>query len=149
MPQWPWRKPRPGVDDYGRSPLWHHAANGNLSGLKADLKSGLDATAADKDGYTSLHVASQNGHAGAVALLLRAGADPNTTDRHGNGPLWTACYEGGKDCATADQLTIISLLLKAGANPHHVNNAGRSPQLFRGDRLEIEAAFREAEGPIG
>lgn len=83
-----------------------------------------------------------------VELLLRAGANSNAIDRHGNGPLWKACYEAGKDCAAPDRLAIISLLLRAGADANHANNAGRSAQIFRGDRREIEAAFHEAEQRI-
>ena len=141
MPQWPWRKPRPGVDDYGRSPLWHHAARGDRAGVLADLRAGLDPTAADKDGYSSLHVAAQNGHLEMVSLLIEAGADPNALDRHGNGPLWTACYEGWKDIATPAQRSIITLLLRAGADPHHENKAGRSPQFWREESPQIDAAF--------
>lgn len=141
MPQWPWRKPRPGVDEYGRSALWHHAAQGDRAGVAADLGAGLDATAADKDGCSSLHVAAQNGHAEMISLLIGAGADPNAVDRHGNGPLWTACYEGSKAVASPDGRLIISLLLRAGANPDHDNSAGRSPQFWRGVSPEVDAAF--------
>ena len=144
MPQWPWKNPRPGVDEYGRSPLWHHAADADLPAIKEDLASGLDATAADKDGFTALHVATQRGHAEIVSLLLNAGADPNATDRYGNGPLWTACYEGGKDIATPEQQSIISILLEAGANPEHANNAGRTPLYFREMDCNVDAAFRKA-----
>lgn len=142
MPQWPWRSPRPGVDEYGRSPLWHHVARADRSAAEADVKSGLDATAADKDGFTSLHVAAQNGHAEVISLLLKAGANPNATDRYGNGPLWTACYEGAKADATPAQLSIISRLLQAGADPDHANNAGRSPQFWREVSPEVDAAFQ-------
>lgn len=125
--------------------MWYHAAGADWRAVEADLKSGLDATAADKDGYTSLHVASQNGHGEIVVLLLDAGANPNAIDRHGNGPLWTACYEGAKAIATTDQRSIISVLLKAGADPDHTNKAGRSPQSWREISPEVDAAFRDAE----
>ena len=144
MPQWPWRKSRPGVDEYGRSPLWHHAANGDLPALEAALDGGADPSAPDKDGYTSLHVAAQNGHREAIALLLRAGADPNWSDRHGNGPLWTACHAAIKASATADQVDIISRLLAAGASPNQTNKAGRSPQHWRQFSPRVEDGFRQS-----
>ncbi len=36
-----------------------------------------------QDGYTSLHLASQNGHGGVVSLLLESGADPQATGEVG------------------------------------------------------------------
>jgi ankyrin repeat protein len=124
--------------------LWHHAAKGDLVAIKIDLKTGLDPTAPDKDGFSSLHVAAQNGHADVVPLLLEAGADPNATDRHGNGPLWTACYEGMKAVATVAQLSIITMLLRGGANPDETNKAGRSPQYWREVSPEVDARFTSA-----
>lgn len=145
MPQWPWRKPRPGVDEYGRSPLWHHSAEGNIEALKSDVKLGLDVTAADKDGYSSLHVAAQNGHLATVAALLEAGANPNATDRYGNGPLWTACYAGAKAIAVPDQHSIVTCLLNGGADPDQKNKAGRSPQFWRTVSPQIDYAFKNAK----
>jgi len=137
MPQWPWRNPRPGVDDYGRSPLWHHAAVGDIAAVRADLANGLDPTAADKDGYSSLHVAAQNGHVEMIAFLLESGADPNCRDRHGNNALWTAASRGYSG------IPIIPLLLRAGANPDQVNKAGRSPQFWREGFPEMNQVFRD------
>ena len=144
MPQWPWKNPRPGVDEYGRSPLWHHAADGDVKAVEADLMSGVDPTSADKDGFTALHAATLYGHARVVSLLLEAGADPNAADRYGNGPLWTACYEGTKALATEAQRSIISILLAGGADPNRINKAGRSPQVWREASPEVDAVFESA-----
>jgi len=144
MPQWPWKNPRPGVDLYGRNSLWHHIADGDLEAVKSDLLSGMSATAADKDGCTSLHVATQWGHAEIVSLLIQAGADVNAADRHGNGPLWTACYEATKLIATEANLTIVAMLLRAGADPHHRNRVDRTPEFWRTRSERVNAVFVDA-----
>ena len=40
-----------------------------------------------QNGNTALHVASQNGHTGVVAVLLAAGAEPDARNTLGNTPL--------------------------------------------------------------
>ncbi|MCA9640551.1 MAG: ankyrin repeat domain-containing protein [Myxococcales bacterium] len=122
MPRWPKRKPRSGVDEYGRTALWYKASDGDLDGVRAELDAGADPSAGDDVGYTPLHVATQNGHLQAVELLLQSGADPNALDRHGNGPLWTAVLS-----ARAQKERIVEVLLGAGASTSHVNAHGRSP----------------------
>ena len=46
---------------------------------------------------TALLIASQNCHAPAVELLLRAGADPNVSDFDGDTPLMLALANGCTD----------------------------------------------------
>nr|ASK41695.1 hypothetical protein [Agrobacterium tumefaciens] len=121
MPQWPWRKKRSNVDEYGRSSLWHHAAEGNLVSLENELRGSTDnVSAADKDGFTALHVAAQNGHSHIVRKLLAAGAEVNVIDRYGNGPLWTASRQASLAIATEPAFEIVALLLWCGDNSHHV-----------------------------
>lgn len=132
MPRWPKRKPRPGVDEYGRTPLWGLAFAGDIDGVSRELASGTDPNQGDDAGYTPLHVAIQEKQVQAVALLLESGADPNRADNHGNVPLWTAVHNWGQD----DR--ILLLLLRAGADPRIENNYGRSPfSVVRGMRGEI------------
>jgi ankyrin repeat protein len=132
MPRWPKRKPRPGVDEYGRTPLWNLAAAGDLAGMRRELTAGADPNQGDDVGYTPLHIAIQEKRIEAVSLLLKSGADPNRPDNHGNVPLWTAVQNWGKDDA------IILLLLRAGADPRIENNYGRSPfGVLAGMRGEI------------
>lgn len=123
MPNWPWRKPRPGVDEYGRSPLWHAAMSGDVAGVRKCLTEGLDATAADKDGFSALHVAAEYGHGAVIAVLIAADAEVNSVDRHGNGPLWVASRCANK---AGYDLNIVASLLDAGADMTHRNNAGKS-----------------------
>jgi ankyrin repeat protein len=135
MPRWPKRKPRPGVDEYGRTPLWQLAFAGDLAGMRRELAAGADPNRGDDAGYTPLHAAIQEKRAEVVALLLESGANPNRPDNHGNVPLWIAVQNWGGD----DR--IILLLLRAGADPRIANNYGRSP-------LGVVAGMRGEVGPV-
>lgn len=141
MPTWPWRKPRPGVDDYGRSPLWHQAMQGDLPGVTKSLKAGADATAADKDGLSSLHIAAEYGHGEVVRALIAAGADANVVDRHGNGPLWVAARRAREPDY---DVSIVAALLGAGADWTQVNKAGRTPPGWADGVESVQAMFRDA-----
>jgi len=147
MPQWPWRKPRPGMDEYGRSPLWHAAMRGDLAGIAAQLRGGADPTAADKDGYTALHVAAQEGQIEAARRLLAAGADVNAVDRHGNGPLWVACLTAGSTVGLDGRPVLVAAYLAAGADPRHRNRHGRSPLIFADRPGPCREAFLDAGIP--
>jgi ankyrin repeat protein len=97
-------------------------AQHDLDAAIAALDAGASVSVTDPvGGYTPLHVAAQENQTALVDLLLRAGADPNAVDRHGNGALWTAVFncKGNGD--------VIALLRDAGADPRHTNSAGRSP----------------------
>ncbi|WP_235693246.1 ankyrin repeat domain-containing protein [Brucella anthropi] len=150
MPQWPWRTKRSNVDEYGRSSLWHHAAEGNIAPLENELHDGSsdNVSAADKDGFTALHVAAQNGHLQIVRRLVTAGADVNVIDRYGNGPLWTACRQASLAIATEPAFEIVGLLLRSGANPHHVNNAGRSPVVWAIRNSKLREIYIGAGVPV-
>lgn len=149
MPQWPWRNRRSDVDEYGRSSLWHYAAEGNLVALENELRSSTDnVSAADKDGFTALHVAAQNGHIPIVRKLLAAGAEVNVLDCYGNGPLWTASRQASLAIATEPAFEIAALLLRSGANPHHVNNAGRSPVIWATRSTKLRETYIAAGVPV-
>ena len=141
MPNWPKRKPRPGVDEYGRAALWHRAFEGDAAGVQSEIAAGAYPSASDDAGYTPLHIAVQERHSGIVALLLKAGADPNRTDKHGNGPLWTAVYWACRRDRTDANLEIIGFLLRGGADPDHKNHAGMSPRDFAVDSDKAVQSF--------
>lgn len=130
MPRWPKRKPRAGVDEYGRTPLWKLAFAGDEDGVRRELEAGAEPSAGDDAGYTPLHIAVQERHTGTVKLLLQSGADPNSFDKYGNGPLWTAVYWAYRSDRTDANLSIVKLLLRGGANADHENAAGRTPRDF-------------------
>lgn len=139
MSRFPKRKTRPGMDEYGRTPLWYHALNGDVAGLQIELAGGTDPSFGDDVDYSPLHAAVQQGYIEIIRVLLAAGANPNKADKHGNGPLWTACLTAPNNL----RVEIISILLKAGADANHRNLAGRSPRemaLQIGHGLEVPFA---------
>ncbi len=134
------------------SPLWGATTRNDADEIRLLLAGGADPNAAGAGGATPLHVATTYGHAAAkiasnsgspaqrlhvattyghaaaVELLLAGGADPNRTDRHGNGPLWTAVYQACRTGRTDGNLEVVRLLVVAGADPGHKNHYGRSPR---------------------
>ena len=139
MPRWPKQHPRPGVDPYGRTPLWYFAFKGDVEGIFSELAAGADPNQGDDVDYTPLHVAVQEGRVDALQALLTAGADPNRVDQHGNGPLWNAVLNAPK----AVRIGCIVALLAAGANPDRNNRYGRSPRAMAeeiGHGLELPFA---------
>ena len=132
MPNWPKKKPRPGVDRYGRSPLWEMASVGDTAGVSRELAAGGDPNSPDDAGYTLLHITVQERHVEMAELLLRSGADPNRADKRGNGPLFTAVMAACRADRTEANLTLVALLLRSGADPAQKNNIGRSPLEMAG-----------------
>jgi cytohesin len=102
--------------------------NGDLAGIQTELDGGADPSFGDDVSYSPLHVAAQEGKAEVVRLLLGAGADPNKTDEHGNGPLWTAVHQACLAHRTDANLEVVRLLLAAGADPDRKNRHGHSPR---------------------
>jgi ankyrin repeat protein len=124
MSRWPKRKPRPNVDEYGRSSVWLAAFKGDVSAVRRAVASGADPSAGDDVGYTPLQVAVQEGHTNVVRVLLELGAEPNTVDKHGNGPLWTAILSAPRELS----VEMAKLLLEADADPDMRNIHGRTPR---------------------
>ena len=77
---------------------------GDLDAIKKHLEGGADVNAANKQGYTALHIAVRRGQKEAVALLLEKGAKVNA-QRKGKTPL---DFAGKKE-------EIAALLLEKGA----------------------------------
>lgn len=126
MSRMPKRKPRPGVDEYGRTPLWYCACHGDLDGIQREVAGGADLNQGDDAGDTPLHVAAQQRKVDAITLLLKLGADPNKQDTRGKVPLWRVLMQAN----AAGARDIIQLLLDAGADPHLPNERGNSPYSF-------------------
>lgn len=97
-----------------------HGDVAKLQSLLEQVPSLLHAR--DSDGSTPLHCATWKGHAGVVALLIRAGADlhlENENDHWGGTSLHAAAHGNQKAAA--------ELLLAAGADPNRVSRNGRTP----------------------
>ena len=118
----PKRIPRPGIDEYGRSPLLIAASEGNLPKVLAHLSEGAAIDLQDDDGWTALRFATQARSEEVVRVLLERGANPNLVDSHGNGPLWGAVM------GARGNFGIIQLLIAAGASTSQKNKHGRSPR---------------------
>jgi ankyrin repeat protein len=118
----PKRKPRPGVDEYGRISLHYAAVDGDFNALIRLLDSGSLVDAQDDNGWTALHFAAQGGHSNIVEELLRRGANLKLVNSHGNGPLWVGLMNARGD------FTTVKMLLAAGADPDSKNSHGRSPR---------------------
>ena len=82
----------------------------NVSAVRALLKERVPVNERQSDGTTALHWATHANDVEMTDALLRAGADPNVTNRYGVPPLWLACENGNP--------TLIAMLLAAGADVH-------------------------------
>lgn len=118
----PKRIPRPGIDEYGRSPLLNAVIVGDLSKIGNLLAAGATVDLQDDNGWTALHFAAQERREDIVRALLERGANPNLLNAHGNGPLWVAAMNA------RGEFGIVRALLAAGADPQKKNLHGRSPR---------------------
>jgi ankyrin repeat protein len=117
----PKRKPRPGVDGLGRTPLHYAALYGDSALVLELLKNGQNPDAADDNSWTPLHFATQSSAYEVVQILINQGATIDSRDSHGNTPLSNAVFH------SRGNGEIIKLLRSVGANPHAENLHGVSP----------------------
>ena len=123
------------------------AAAGLMAPLKALLGRGEEVAVDAKEdgGYTALMLASQGGHAAAIAALLAAGAEVNAQTNDGNTALMNAAGGG--------HATAIAALLAAGAEMNAKDNKGNTvitAGTERGQKdPELEKMDYLVEGVIG
>ena len=92
----------------GSDALLQAAINGDIDGLKAALKAGVEVNARDDRGRTALMHAADKGYTLLVRPLLAAKADPNLRAPDGATALFVAALRGHSE--------IVALLMKAGAD---------------------------------
>ena len=96
--------------------LHRPAESGNAPVLDTMLACGFAADARDKDQVTPLHRAAMAGHAEAVRVLLKYGADVNATDGMFSASPLVWAVEGRSHATdpAADHVTVARLLIAAG-----------------------------------
>ena len=90
------------------------------------IQAGGDVNEQTEDGSTTLHAASENGHAEVVNILIQAGAEVNTQIKDGlwkgNTPIHFASRHG--------HVEVITALLAAGADKTIKDKWGRTPHDY-------------------
>ena len=117
----PKRKQRPGVDEYGRTPLHYAAAEGQVEEVIRSLSDGANPNAQDADGWSPLHFAAQAVSPGSTEALLAAGAKMELKDSFGNTALSKAVF------SSRGNGSVIQLLRGSGADPYAANSSGVTP----------------------
>lgn len=90
-------------------PLEEAAACGDLFTVRLLLNSGADPNYRDREGWSAIHWAAEEGHWDVVLLLLKHGANVNGVSSYGTSPLHCAANGGHNN--------IVSGLLQHGADP--------------------------------
>jgi ankyrin repeat protein len=88
------------------------------------LAAGAHVGATDRQGFTALHFAAQQGSKRVAAILIARGARVDAVDQWGNTPLFRAVFNYRGDPAT------ILLLRQAGADIDRQNSSGLSPRAL-------------------
>ena len=120
------------VNDVGRAALWKlHTGRSGTSAIAAALLNEASPAAAavavntsDPSGLTPLALAAAGADAEGMAMLLRAGAAPDTPDAEGDTPLHTCAGHGWGGDAGRECLVV---LLEGGASVDARNAAGLTP----------------------
>jgi ankyrin repeat protein len=138
----PKRKPRPGVDEYGRTDLHYAAVDADVARVRSLIADGANAGAADDGGWTPLHFAVQSQAFEICELLLRAGSAVDAVDSYGNTPLWRAVFDW------QGHSEIILLLRQYGADPNRANASGISPLNLAATMANPTVAQLLTEKPV-
>ena len=114
----------PYVGPYYENPsakLWDGVYTNYYKKVEEAFKEGADVNMKNDNGVWFLLVASANGDARMVNLLLEKGIDVNITDDYNNTALSTAVRNANYD--------VVELLLEKGADINKENNDGNTPLM--------------------
>ena len=113
--------------------LWDGVYENNYKKVEEAFKEGADVNIKNDNGVWFLLVASENGNARMVNLLLEKGIDINITDYYNNTALSSAVRNAEYD--------VVELLLEKGADINKENNKGDTPLIHaidNGDYYMVE-----------
>ncbi len=88
--------------------IFDYVQEGNLSGVKRELESGVDVNVRNSRGYTPLMYASYSGNLEIVQYLVENGANIEEKNTYGDPPLRLAAYSGQRE--------VFDYLLEQGAD---------------------------------
>ncbi len=118
---------------FTESPVADAVMRGDTVAVRALLKQGMDANAAQPDGMTALHWASARGDARLASMLIFAGARLEAATRNGN---YTPLHLAAK----AGRSAAVKALLQAGANANAVTSSGGATALhFAAEQGNVES----------
>jgi len=106
----------------GRALLFEALREEQKSMVMLLIDNGVDVNIKDKNCFSPLHCAAQQGHVEIAELLIAKGANPNAIDMMGETPLHAAVLGGHKD--------VVMVLLAGGADVDAENRMRRTPLHF-------------------
>jgi ankyrin repeat protein len=127
----------------GYYPLAVASAKGHVDVIEALIAGGADPNQVGGElSWSSLHTAAQFNQPGAVAALVKAGANINLANCHGDTPLSCAAFHGHREAMVA--------LLLARAAVNIANIEGVSPLYIavQEGRVEILKLLIKAKGDV-
>jgi ankyrin repeat protein len=117
----------------GMTALHWAARKGDLELAQMLLYAGANVRASTRLGaYTPIILASQNGNAALIELLIKSGADPKVATTSGTTPLMLAAASGRADA--------VNVLLAAGVDPNARESArGETALMFAANFNRVDA----------
>lgn len=121
-----------GIDETGRSALWHASGLGLEEAVRALLNAGANVEVTGPSESTPLHQAAATGHTAIVRLLLDAGARPDKENQQGLTPLMLATQYR--------QFGVIEQLYLGKADFDFKNRAGQTVLMLAALRNDARTA---------
>lgn len=152
----------------GYEPMMLAASMNCCNTLRCLIELGGDVNGyvSDKEGYSLIHWAAQEGHVDVIKLLVERGANPDLLDDSGHTPLYKAASEGHADiveylltckvdiegrleeefnhttplmiACVCNKIYIVEILIKNGANIEAKDRDGRTPLFYAALRQHRE-----------